>query len=591
MQFHRPVKLTLERVSSVLSYPCRFKEGEKMTEKILELYSSQDFEELEKYSKSLSVKELLSILVKLDKEDLSHIFPKIAPDVAAIVFLLFSSNLQRYLVENISDIDFKTFSQELLDLDGIEDKLDKDVFNTLLIKAKSDARHEKLLEIIDEIENKKFSSLKPILSELEPVDIAEILNDVDDEKIVLIFRLLPKDLASDVFVEMDTDAQQVLISAFTDKELSNIINDLFIDDTTDIVDEMPSNVARRILKVANTETRDSINKLLGYPKDSAGTIMTPECITLRPTMTVDEALKKMRRQALDKETIYTCYVTDNKKVLLGTVSAKDIILHEPEDKIGDFMQENMIFAQTTTDKEVVANLLSKYDLLAIPIVDSENRIVGIVTIDDAIDVIKDEASEDISKIAAIVPTTKPYLQTNVFTIFKSRVPWLLILLISATFTGLIINTFEGSLNALSPLLFACVPMLMDSGGNAGSQASVTIIRSLALDEVSPKDVFKVLWKEIRVAIMLAAVLACACFAKLQLIDNLIFGYNYTITISLVVSAALFCTICIAKIVGCCLPLFAKKCKLDPAVVASPFITTIVDAISLMVFCGLAIGLL
>ncbi|MBQ8468951.1 MAG: magnesium transporter [Clostridia bacterium] len=539
----------------------------------------------------MSVKELFGELVKLDKPLLCKLLPKLPTDIAAIEFLLFSSELQNYLVENISDIDFKPLSEELLDIDGIENKIEKQTFSTILIYAKADARHEKLLEIIDNIENKKFSSLKPILAEMEPVDIAEILNEIDKEKVMLIFRLLPKDLASDVFVEMDSNTQQVLISAFTDKELSNIVNDLFVDDTLDIMEEMPSNVARRILRVSNQDTRDSVNKLLGYPKDSAGTILTPECITLRPSMTVDDALAKMRKQALDKETIYTCYVTDNKKVLLGIVTAKDILLHEPEDKIGDFMEENFIFAQTNTDKEEVANLLSKYDLLSIPVVDSENRIVGIVTVDDAIDVITEEASEDISKIAAIVPTAKPYLATSAFAIFKSRLPWLLILLVSATFTGLIINTFEGTLNNLSPLLFACVPMLMDSGGNAGSQASVTIIRSLALDEVSFKDIFKVVWKEIRVAVMLAAVLSVACFAKLQLIDHLMFGYNYTWQISLVVSLALFCTICIAKIVGACLPLLAKRCKLDPAVVASPFITTIVDAISLIVFCGLAIALL
>ena len=562
-----------------------------MAKTLYELYNEQNFEEMAEKAKSMSFKELFAELNKLDKDALCHVLPKLPTDIAAMEFLLFSSELQKYLVENISDIDFKPLSEELLDIDGIEKKIDKDTFSTILIYAKADARHEKLLEIIDNIENKKFALLKPILSEMEPVDIAEILNDVDEEKVMLIFRLLPKDLASDVFVEMDSDTQKVLIAAFTDKELSNIVNDLFVDDTVDIMEEMPSNVVRRILRVSNQDTRDSVNKLLGYPKDSAGTILTPECITLRPTMTVNQALAKMRKQALDKETIYTCYVTDDKKVLLGIVSAKDIILHEPEDKIGDFMQENFIFAQTNTDKEEVANLLSKYDLLSIPIVDSENRIVGIVTVDDAIDVITEEASEDISKIAAIVPTSKPYLATNAFTIFKSRLPWLLILLVSATFTGLIINTFEGTLNNLSPLLFACVPMLMDSGGNAGSQASVTIIRSLALDEVSFRDIFKVVWKEIRVAVMLAAVLSIACFAKLQLIDHLMFGYNYTWQISLVVSLALFCTICIAKIVGACLPLLAKRCKLDPAVVASPFITTIVDAISLIVFCGLAIALL
>lgn len=559
--------------------------------KIIELFNKQDFEALEKYVKDLKVDEVFEQLKNLDASTLVALFPKLPSDTASELFLKFDKNIQKYLINNISDIDILPFSEELLDIDNVQDKIDNEVLNDVLIRGEADARHDKILEIIDEIENKKFAMLKPILSEMEPVDIAEVLNEIDEEKVCLVFRLLPKDLASDVFVEMDSDTQQVLISAFTDNELSNIINDLFADDTADIIDEMPSNVARRILKVASKDTRDNLNKLLGYPKDSAGTIMTPECITLRPSMTVDEALAKIRKQAYDKETIYTCYVTDNKKVLLGIVSAKDIILHQPNDIIGDFMHENVIFAQTYTDKEEVANLLSKYDLLSIPIVDSENRIVGIVTVDDAIDVINAEASEDINKIAAIVPTSKPYLMTSAFTIFKSRLPWLMILLISATFTGLIINTFEGQLNALSPLLFACVPMLMDSGGNAGSQASVTIIRSLALDEIEFKNILKVIWKEIRVAVLLALSLSIACFVKLQVIDKLIFGYDYTITISLVVSLALFFTICIAKIVGACLPLLAKKLKLDPAVVASPFITTIVDAISLIVFCGLSIALL
>jgi len=562
---------------------------EEMTLK--EIIDSQNYDALEKYTSALDKDALFSELSTLDKDTLVHIFAKLPEEISAEQFLLFPTDIQQYLVDNIPDIDFEPFSEELLAIEDVENEIDKDVFNDILIRGESDATHDKLLEIIDGIENKKFATLKPILAELAPVDIAEIINDVDEEKVCLIFRLLPKDLASEVFVEMDSDTQKILISAFTDRELSNIINDLFADDTADIVEEMPSNVVRRILKVADTETRDSLNKLLCYPKDSAGTIMTPECITLRPYMTVDEALKKIRRQALDKETIYTCYVTDKDKVLLGIVSAKDIILHEPEDKIGDFMEENFIFTQTSTDKEEVAGLLSKYDLLSIPVVDSENRIVGIVTVDDAIDVITEEASEDISKIAAIVPTTKPYLQTSTFAVFKSRLPWLLILLISATFTGLIINTFEGQLNALSPLLFACVPMLMDSGGNAGSQASVTIIRSLALDEVEFKDILRVIWKEIRVAIMLALALSVACFVKLQLIDRLIFGFDYTVSICIVISIALFCTICIAKIVGACLPLFAKKFHLDPAVVASPFITTIVDAISLMVFCGLSIAIL
>lgn len=562
-----------------------------MEQKFFELLKNQDIDEFDKRLKEMSDEEIFEELANLDNERLLYVFPKLPANIITSSFFMFSNETKNYLVENISDVEFKSFSEAILEVDDIENKLDKDIFSKILIRGETDARNNKLVEIIDNIENKNFASLKPILSELEPVDIAEIINEVDEKKVCLIFRLLSKDLASDVFVEMDSDTQQILISAFTDTELKNIINDLFADDTLDIIDEMPSNVARRILKVANKQTRESLNKLLGYPKDSAGTIMTPECITLRPYMTAEDALKKIRKQALDKETIYTCYVTDNNKVLLGIVSVKDIILHDPGDIIGDFMHENVIFSHTNTDKEEVANLLSKYDLLAIPIVDSENRIVGIVTIDDAVDVIKDEASEDISKIAAIVPTSKSYLQTKVPAIFKSRLPWLLILLISATFTGLIINTFEGQLNAISPLLFACIPMLMDSGGNAGSQASVTIIRSLALNEIEFKDILKIIWKEIRVAVMLAFVLSVACFAKLQLIDNLIFGYNYTVLLSAVVSVALFCTIFIAKIVGACLPLLAKKFNLDPAVVASPFITTIVDAISLIVYCGLSIAIL
>ncbi len=558
---------------------------------IIKLYENQEYEKLEELVSSADVKTLGEELKKIDKMMLVHIIPRLPEEISAKVFLTFPEDLQRYLIDNISDYNFKDISEELLDDENIEKNLNKEIFNEVLMKAEADTRHEKLLEIIDSIENKQFTKLKPILSEMRPVDIAEIINDIDEEKVVVIFRLLPKFLACETFVEMDSDTQEIVIKAFTDKELSGIINDLFVDDTVDLIEEMPSNVVRKILRVADKDTRDSINKIMGFPKDSAGSIMTPECITLRPTMTAEEALAKIRKQAFDKETIYTCYVTDNEKKLLGIVTAKDIILHDPQDKIGNFMHENIVTVHTHTDKEEVSNLLSKYDLLAIPVVDSENRINGIVTVDDAIDVIQEENTEDISKMAAIVPTSKPYLETGVFTIFKSRAPWLLILLISATFTGLIINTYESTLNALSPLLFACIPMLMDSGGNAGSQASVTIIRSLALNEVEFKDIFKILWKEIRVAIMLAFVLSVCCFAKLQLIDKLLFGYNYTVHISLVVSLALFFTICIAKIIGAFLPLLAKKLKLDPAVVASPFITTIVDAISLIVFCGISIAIL
>ena len=562
-------------------------------EKILELFEAEEFDQLSVYLDQIDkedYKTLASELVEIELEELADILPKLHKDVAAEVFLLLPKQSQKYLTENISDIEFEAVAEELLDAD-VEENVSSEVLNEILLKADADVRHEKLLEIIDELEKKNFVKLKPLLREMDPIDVADVISDIDEENVAVLFRLLPKDTASEVFVNMDNDAQQVLIKAFTDKELGAIINDLFADDAADLIEEMPSNVVRRIIKISNNETREEVNKLLGFPKDSAGSIMTTELITLREKMTLEEALKKIRKQALDKETIYTCYVTDDGKHLLGTISLRDILINDPDKKVGDVMTENFVSAHTHDDREEVANLLKKYDLLAVPVVDSENRINGIVTVDDAIDVLQEEATEDISKIHGITPTTKPYIQTSIWSIFKSRVPWLLLLLISATFTGLIINTFEGKLNALSPLLFACIPMLMDSGGNAGSQASVTIIRSLALDELSPRDIFKVIWKEIRVAILLAAVLAVACFAKLQLIDRLIFGYQYTWLISLVVSLALFGTICIAKMVGACLPLFAKKLKLDPAVVASPFITTIVDAISLMIFCGISIAVL
>lgn len=561
-----------------------------LSNEIIDLFKTEQFEKLEELVKSINIDDLAIELQNIDQDLLAEIFPKLPEEISAEVFVKFSSELQFFLTQNISDVEFKEISEELLDND-VEDSVKGEVLNEILLKAEADTRHEKLIEIIDDIEQKKFSSLKPLLIEMRPFDIAEIINDIDDDKAVVLFRLLPKYLANETFVEMDSESQEIIIRAFTDKELSGIINDLFVDDTVDMIEEMPSNVVRRILKVANKETRDSINKIMGFPKDSAGSIMTPECITLRPWMTADEALAKIRRQAFDKETIYTCYVTDDEKKLLGIVTAKDLILHDPNEKIETFMHENIISAHTHTDREEVSNMLKDYDLLAIPIVDSENRINGIVTIDDAIDVIQEEASEDMSKIAGMAPTTKPYLQTSIFSIFKSRIPWLIILLVSATFTGIIINSYESTLNALSPLLFACIPMLMGTGGNSGSQASVTIIQSLAMEEVSFKDIFRILWKEIRVAITVALVLAISCFAKLQLIDNLIFGYDYNIQISIVVSLALFATICVAKIVGALLPLLAKKCRLDPAVVANPFITTIVDVISLIIFCSFSVALL
>ena len=354
---------------------------------------------------------------------------------------------------------------------------------------------------------------------------------------------------------------------------------------------MPSNVARRILKVSKKENRELINKLLGFPKDSAGSIMTPECITLREAMTVDDALDKIRKQALDKETIYTCYVTDDNKKLLGIVSARDILLHSPNERIGDFMQENFIFTAADTDKEEVAHLLSKYDLLAIPVVDKENRILGIVTVDDAIDVITEEATEDISKIAGAAPSEKPYLKTNPFTLWLNRVPWLIFLLLSATFTGLVISRNESLLSngIYGIILTSCMPMIMGTGGNAGGQASATIIRGIALDEVEFRDTPRVILKELLVGLVMGISLGVICFAKIMLIDGLLLNTaGATCLTALTISLSLCVTIVCAKLIGAVLPLLAKKCKLDPAVMASPFITTIIDILSLIIYCNFAI---
>ncbi len=446
-------------------------------------------------------------------------------------------------------------------------------------------------EIMELFRQKKFQDIRNLISEMEPADIAVIMDDLEQDELPIFFRILPKELAADTFVELDADNQENLIKAFSDKELKEVLDDLFVDDTVDIIEEMPANVVKRILANSDHETRYWINRILKYPDDSAGSMMTIEYVSLVKTMTVSEAFLRIKNTGVNKETIYTCYVVDSKRKLIGLVSAKDLLLAESDDIIENIMETNLIYAETDEDQEVAARRLQKYDLLAIPVVDKELRLVGIITVDDAMDILTEANTEDISIMAAVTPNDKPYMKTGVFRIWANRIPWLLILMVSATFTGLIINSYESTLNALSPLLFACIPMLMDTGGNAGSQVSVTVIRGLALNELEFKDIFRVQWKELRVSFLLALTLGVACFLKLLLIDNLIFGYNYTPILSAVVSFALFATVIIAKFVGCTLPLLAKKCKLDPAVVASPFITTIVDALSLLIYCFIAMQLL
>ena len=436
---------------------------------------------------------------------------------------------------------------------------------------------EKILELLEE---KRYPDIKSILCKMNSADIAALFEDLNMVKIPLLFRLLPKVLAAETFVEMEPNAQAMLIHGFSDNELKEVLDELYLDDAVDIVEEMPANVVKRILFNTDPDTRKMINEILKYPDDSAGSIMTIEYVSLRPSMRVEEAIKRIRRTGVDKETIYTCYVTDDNRVLLGTVSIKDLLLSEETELIKDIMDMNSISVHTMEDQEQVANKFNKYDLLAIPVVDDENRLVGIVTFDDAIDVMQDEATEDIKKMAAIIPSDKAYFRTTVFETWKARIPWLLLLMISATFTGMIITSFEDAL-AVQAVLTAFIPMLMDTGGNSGGQASVTIIRALSLGEVEFSDIFRVIWKEFRVALACGLTLSVCNFVKLLIIDRV------SMSVALVICLTLIATVIIAKFIGCTLPILAKKIGFDPAVMASPFITTIVDAISLLIYFRIA----
>lgn len=561
-----------------------------MNEQLLNLLTEERYQELRAYLNDLSVEELSSFM----KEYPSYailLFREMPEEKVVPVFIGLPVDLQETVLDGFSHNDIQSVTEQLFEDDAAEllKGLDQKIVNKLLIETDPDTRNEKILEIMDVLEQRNFVKLRPLLNEMMPQDLAELLSEANEEDLLIAFRLLPKELAAETFVEMDSDLQEELIKAFNDKELTGILDELFVDDLVDIVEEMPANVIKRILAKADPDTRIKINELLKYPKNSAGAIMTTECVSLRTYMTVEESFQKIRKQALDKETVYTLYVTDEQKTLLGIVTVKDLLLHDYKDKVGNFMEDNYVSVSTLTDREETALLFDKYNLLAIPVVDQEDRLVGIITVDDAIDVMTEEATEDIIKMAAVTPSSRPYLSTSVWKIWLSRVPWLLILMVSATFTGMIITTYESTL-AVSITLTACIPMLMDSGGNAGSQASVTIIRSIALNEVQFRDLFKILWKEMRVSILLGLTLSVACFAKLMAIDQL-FRIANGYWIAVVVCVAMFITIVIAKVVGCTLPLLAKKFRLDPAVVASPFITTIVDALSLIIYCNIAILIL
>lgn len=445
--------------------------------------------------------------------------------------------------------------------------------------------------LLDLVTHKQFRKLKDMLSQMNEVDIAEFLDELELEQEILVFRLLPKDTAAEVFTYLEnTEDQEKLIGALSDKELREVLDELYLDDTVDIIEDMPANVVSRILRNTDASTRSQINQLLNYPKDSAGSIMTTEFVYLHPDATVAESFARIRQVGLDKETVYTCYVTSH-RVLQGVVTVKTLLLSDYETKIRDVMETNVISVGTHEDKEDVAQMFSKYDLSALPVVDGEDRLVGIITFDDAMDVIEEETTEDFEKMAAILPSDKPYLRTGVFETWKSRIPWLMLLMLSATFTGIIITSFESAL-AACVVLTSFIPMLSGTGGNSGSQSSVAVIRALSLGEVEFSDMVGVVWKEIRVAALCGLCLGGANFVKMMLVDRLLMNNpEVTIPVALVVCLTLVATVLCAKVVGCTLPMAAEKVGIDPAVMAAPFITTVVDALSLLIYFTIATRLL
>ena len=440
---------------------------------------------------------------------------------------------------------------------------------------------EQVLQLLQE---RKYADVKAAALNMHYADIAEVFErlDEDRESALLFFRLLPKELAAETFAYMEPDVQAHIIGAITDRELRYILDDLYLDDYVDLIEEMPANVVKRVLQNSSRENRKLVNQYLQYPEDSAGSIMTNEYVYFKQTATVQQALNLIRKTGIDKETINTCYVIDNEHHLDGVVGLRELILADPDTVVERLMRTHIICANTHDDQEEVAQMFSKYDMLSMPVVDNENRLVGIITIDDVIDVLQDETTEDMEKMAAIAPSDKPYLRTGIWETWKSRIPWLLLLMVSATFTSMILMRFE---RALSTALIAFIPMLMDTGGNSGSQSSVTVIRSLSLGDIEFSDLLRVLWKEVRVAVLCGITLALCNFAKLMLFDRV------GLTVSIAVCLTLVCTVFFAKVVGCSLPMLAKRLGFDPAVMASPFITTIVDAASLLIYVQISMWML
>ncbi len=472
--------------------------------------------------------------------------------------------------EDLEDI--KSFEEDK-DFEGVEEIREEQI----------EEQFETLGEMLDA---KKYAEFARTISELNPVDVADFFLELSPKRIPGVFKLLKKDISAEVFAELDSDVQEKIISAMTDREISFIIEELAVDDAVDMLDELPANMVARIMRNASVETRAEINRFLAYPDFSAGSVMTAEYVDLRANMTCSRAIEHVRRTGIDKETVYIAYVTDASRVLQGTVSFKDLIFSDGDKLVGDIMETDIIYATTHDDKEYVADTISKYGLLALPIVDKENRLVGIVTVDDAIEVIQEAATEDIEMMAGITPSDKSYMKTGVWETWKKRFPWLLVLMISAIFSSAIITHYESAIGTYA-ILTAFFPMLMNTGGNAGSQSSVAIIRALSLDEIERGDFFRVVWKEFRVSLLCGIGLSVACYIKTILIDFRCQFTGENLIIAAIISITAFFAVVVAKIIGTMLPMGAKKIGLDPAVMASPFITTIVDTITLVIYFGIA----
>ncbi len=556
-----------------------------MEKEIFELLSAQDYPRAVLLANKYTPETLASLLNELEQAHFPPFVRALDPDLLAETLVLLPHELQETVIHSLRDDELEKVFDEMSVDDTVEiiEDMPQDIVRRI---AESE-------EIVQLLVQRSFNVLKPLISTMNATDLARVFEDIQEETdLHVLFRILPKDLAAETFVEMDGDLKEKLIHKLNDKELRAVMDELFLDDTVDIIEEMPASVVKRVLAQSDSETRAYINEILKYPKHSAGSIMTIEFVALQPQMTVETAFERIRKTAIDKETIYTCYVTDKANKLLGLVTAKDLMLADKTALISDIMNENVIYAHTEDDKEEVARTISDYGFLALPIVDRETRLVGIVTVDDAMVVLQSENTEDIAKMAAVTPTDKPYLKTSIWRICINRLPWLLLLLLSSTFSGLIISANEATLNmpVYGIVLTACMPMLMGTGGNAGSQASAMIIRGLAIGEVKFADFWKVVWKEIRVSVLLGGILSVACFVKVLFVDKL-YAVSGGATVGLVISLSMFVTVLLAKMIGSMLPLLAKKCRLDPAVVASPFITTMVDVLSLTVYCAFAVSML